>query len=113
MADVLDQTLTIERGDDVSIVLTGTFDEDPTNWSLQFSAAKQRGQIPVITVSTPSVIVSGTGGTYTATIPIARAQSSLLLLDEYDWDLHRIDTGSVSIKAGGSLQVLTPVYPPA
>lgn len=115
MADVLNQTLVIERGDDISIVLTGTFTADPTSWSVQFSAAKQRGQVPVLIVSTatsPPIVISGSTGTYTATIPVTRAQSSLLLLEEYDWDLHRIDSGSVSIKAGGSLQVLTPVYPP-
>lgn len=112
MPDVLGQTLTIERGADTSIVLTGTFTEDPTGWAMQFSVAKQRGQAPSIVVVTPAIVIGGTGGTYTATIPITRAQASALDLDEYDWDLWRTNAGSVSVKAGGSLQVLTPVYPP-
>ena len=110
MPDVLGQTLTIERGADTSIVLTGTFTEDPTGWTMQFSVAKQRGQTPVLTIT--AVTIGGTTPTYTATIPITRAQSSALDLDEYDWDLWRTNAGSVSVKAGGSLQVLTPVYPP-
>lgn len=110
MPDVLGQTLSIERGADISIVLTGTFAEDPTAWTLQFSVAKQRGQTPVLTVT--SVTVTGTTPTYIATIPVTRAQSSLLALDEYDWDLWHTNSGSVSVKAGGTLQVLTPVYPP-
>jgi hypothetical protein len=112
MADTLGQSLSIERGDDISIVLTGTFSEDPTGWSMQFSVAKQRGQTPVLTVTTPSIVIAGSAGTYTCTIPVTRAQSSLLLLDGFDWDLHRTNSGSVSVKAGGTLQVLTPVYPP-
>ena len=108
--DVLGQTLTIGRGEDVSIVLSGPFSEDPTSWTMQFSVAKQRGQTPVLTIT--SVTIAGGAGTYTATIPITRAQSSALLLDQFDWDLFRTNAGSVSVKAGGSLQVITPVYPP-
>lgn len=110
--DVLGQTLTIERGEDVSIVLSGSFSEDPTGWTMQFSVAKQRGQAPTVTVATPDIVIAGSAGTYTCTIPVTRAQSSTLLLDQFDWDLWRTNAGSVSVKAGGSLQVLTPVYPP-
>lgn len=111
MADCLSQVLTIERGDDVSIQLSGAasdFSEAPTSWALQFSVAKQRGQTPVLTVT--SITVSGSGP-YVATIPLTRAQTALLTKDEYDWDLHRTNSGSVSIKAGGTLQILTAVYP--
>ena len=114
MADVLSQSLSIQRGSDVSIVLTGAasdFSQDPTLWSLQFSIAKNRGQTPIITVTTPTIAITGTGP-YVATIPLTRAQTSALDRDEYDWDLWRTDPGLESPKAGGTLQIITPVFPP-
>lgn len=114
MADTNSQALTIYRGDAVSIVFTGASSDlvgTPTSWSLQFSVAKQRGKTPVLTVTTPTITITGTGP-YVATVPLTRAQTSLLLKDEFDWDLWRTDSGSESIKAGGTLQVITPVYPP-
>lgn len=115
MADVLAQLWTIIRGDDINIVLTGAasdFSGDPTGWALQFSVAKNRGQTPVLTVTTPQITITGSGP-YVATIPLTRAQTSLLTLEQYDADLHRTNAGSVSIKAQGTLQVSAPVYPPA
>lgn len=106
----LGQELTIYRGNDISIVLSGTFDSSPAAWSLQFSVARKRGKTPVLTVT--SITVAGSGP-YTATIPLTRAQTSLLVNDEYDFDLHRTDSGSVSVKANGRLLVKAPVYPPA
>lgn len=111
MADVMGQSLTIVRGSDTEIVLTGAtanFSESPTGWSLQLSIAKNRGQTPVLTVT--AISITG-GGPYVATIPLTRAQTALLTWDEYDFDLFRTDVGSVSPKAGGKLTVQTPVYP--
>jgi hypothetical protein len=113
MADTLNQSLTIVRGNDISIVLSGAssdFASDPSAWAMQFSVARNRGQTPVLTIT--AITISGSGP-YVATIPLTRAQTSLLALDQYDWDLHRTTSGSVSVKAGGALQVLAPVYPPA
>ena len=112
MADVLSQSLTIIRGADVNIVLSGDaadFAEDPTSWALQFSVAKNRGKTPVLTVT--SITVAGSGP-YTATIPLTRAETSALVREEYDWDVFRTDSNSVSIKAGGRLSVVAPCYPP-
>ena len=112
MADVLSQSLKIVRGEDVNIVLSGAaadFSEAPTSWALQFSISKNRGQTPVLTVT--SITIAGSGP-YTATIPLTRAQTSSLELEQYDWDVWRTNSGSVSIKAGGQLMVETPVYPP-
>lgn len=111
MADVLDQALSIVRGDDTTIVFTGTFDSDPSAWTMQFSIARNRGETPIYT--TTSVTIGGSAGTYTATVVLNRATTSDLELDEYDWDLHRTTSGSVSIKANGTISMITPVYPPA
>jgi hypothetical protein len=112
MADVASQILTIVRGNDISIVFTGTaadFASDPSAWTLSFTLAKNRGQTPVLTLVP---VVSG-AGPYLATVTITRAQSSLLDLEEYDWSLTRTDASSVSLKANGTMTVLTSTYPVA
>jgi hypothetical protein len=114
MSDTTAQSLTLVRGDDIEIQFSGAaadFSEDPSAWALQFSVAKNRGQTPVLTVTSPTITVTGTDP-YVAHVPLTRAQSSLLTKEEYDWDLHRTDAGNVSTKAAGTLQVIAPVYPP-
>lgn len=112
MADANSQTITLTRGEAINIVLTGTFTSSPAAWALTFTVAPNRGGTAALTVSSPAITVTGSNP-YVATIPLTRANTSLLTLDEYDWDLFRTDAGSECPKAGGTLQVLTPCYPPA
>jgi len=111
MADAFSQNLTIWRGADTEIQLTGAaadFSEAPTAWALSFDVSKNRGKTPDLTVT--SITVTGSGP-YVASIPLTRAQTAALVKDEYDWTLMRTDLGGVSPKANGKITVQTPVYP--
>jgi hypothetical protein len=106
-----EQSFTVYRGEDASIVLTGEDNTNPTAYTLVATWSAYDGQDPV-TGSTTSVTVGG-AGPYTLTISFTRAQTSAMTGNKYRLDLWRTDTGSNIRLAGGTLTVLTPVRLPA
>lgn len=113
MADVNSQTWTSYHGSDVLIELLGPVGEDPTGWDLAFTCAKYPQESPpTLTVTSPTVAVSGpdSDGRYTITIPLTRSQTGVTLSeDSYAADLWRTDTGNEYRLAGGTLALTPPV----
>lgn len=110
------QNWTAYHGDDLTIVLTGEDNTNPTAYAM--SAYFNQGPLAVggtatLTVSTPTITVAGSGP-YTITIPLSRAQTGTTLAsyDRWDFELRRTDSGSNKHLAAGRLTLLDGTAPP-
>lgn len=110
MAATQAQEFQSAHGEDVSIVLTGSDNTNPTAFTLQCTYCATPGGTPVLTITNGFTI--GGSGPYTIAIPLTRAQTGTTLVDgEYFGDLWRKDSGSAKRLAGWKHVFITPEYP--
>lgn len=104
----------VVRGEDITLVLTGEDDTDPTGWSMEFYLSNYAGQTTP-TFSTTTVTVGGGTGDdpFTLTIQMTRAETSDLTLTNYVWQVWRKDSGENVVLSSGTMTVSPPVRPPA
>jgi hypothetical protein len=108
------QVLSARHGEAVSVVLTGEDNTDPTAYAMSFVVSVGPGNTALVTVSTPTITVSGSGP-YVVTCPLTRAHTGTTLIgrDNYAWALWRTDSGSERQLAGGTLILDDAVYSPS
>ena len=108
-ADTQAQSLSAFHGEDVSIVLTGEDNTNPTAYAMAFTLSRSPSQSVLLTITQASMTVAGSGP-YTISIPLTRAQTgTTLTVDKYWWDLWRTDSGSNKRLAGGTLELHPPI----
>jgi hypothetical protein len=106
------QVWTIYHGEDRNLDLLGPEGEDPTGFALAFTCSLFPQGPAVLTISSPTITVSGPDedDKYTIRIPFTRAQTGVTLArDQYAADLWRTDTGTQLRLAGGQLVLDPPV----
>lgn len=106
------------HGEDMSIVLTGEDNTNPSGYALAFVIAEYPGGSALLTITQSSMTFGGSGP-YTITIPLTRAQTGTTLAyttypdGKFTADLWRTDSGSNQRLAGGKLTLLRPVRSPS
>lgn len=97
-------------GEDADFVLRGSTQEDPTNWAVKFTVIPQDGTTASVTSPTITRTVSGTAAPYVCafTIPLSHAQTELFEAGSAEFQFERTDSGSKTILADGTIDVLTP-----
>jgi len=115
--DLLSQYITppLRRGEDATLVITGTFSADPSAWATRLSVKLAPADTPV-TVTGPAPVVTGpVGGVYTAawSCVVPAATSTALSAGLNSWEHARTDAGSHEVLAAGTVLVLDGVtdYP--